>query len=143
MRAASRTTRCCSRPSSLSSVTRTIRVVLVEDNQVFREALELLLSLQDDIEVVAAVDNGSEAAAVCEQQEPDVVVLDYRLPGLDGLQATNAVREAAPEARIVFLTASLSASEARELYAAGAVACLTKDTDLDAIIGAIRDAAHA
>jgi two-component system, NarL family, response regulator DesR len=124
-------------------VTRTIRVVLVEDNQVFREALELLLSLQDDIDVVAAVDNGSDAAAVCAAYEPDVVVLDYRLPGLDGLQAANAVREAAPDARVVFLTASLSPSESRELYEAGAVACLTKDSELDAIIGAIRDAAHA
>ena len=124
-------------------MTRTIRVVLVEDNQVFREALELLLSLQDDIEVVAAVDNGSDAPAVAAAEQPDVVVLDYRLPGLDGLQAANAVRAAAPDARVVFLTASLSASEARELYAAGAVACLTKDTELDAIIGAIRDAAHA
>ena len=123
-------------------MTRTIRVVLVEDNQVFREALVLLLSLQDDIEVVAAVDNGSDAAAVCVAQQPDVVVLDYRLPGLDGLQAANAVREAAPESRVVFLTASLSPSESRELYEAGAVACLTKDSELDAIIGAIRDAAH-
>jgi len=124
-------------------VTRTIRVVLVEDNQVFREALELLLSLQDDIDVVAAVDNGSDAAAVCAAQLPDVVVLDYRLPGLDGLQAANAVREAAPDARVVFLTASLSPSEARQLFEAGAVACLTKDSELDAIIGAIRDAAHS
>jgi two-component system response regulator DesR len=124
-------------------VTRTIRVVLVEDNQVFREALDMLLSLQDDIDVVAAVDNGSDAAAVCALQQPDVVVLDYRLPGLDGLQAAAAVREAAPEARVVFLTASLSQSESRELYQAGAVACLTKDTELDAIISAIRDAAHA
>jgi two-component system response regulator DesR len=124
-------------------VTRTIRVVLVEDNQVFREALELLFSLQDDIDVVAAVDNGSDAAAVCAAQLPDVVVLDYRLPGLDGLQAANAVREAAPDARVVFLTASLSPGESRELYEAGAVACLTKDSELDAIIGAIRDAAHA
>ena len=123
-------------------MTRTIRVVLVEDNQVFREALELLLSLQDDIDVVAAVDNGSDAAAVCAAQLPDVVVLDYRLPGLDGLQAANAVREAAPDARVVFLTASLSPSEARQLFEAGAVACLTKDSELDAIIGAIRDAAH-
>src|SRR5207247_6256719 len=103
----------------------------------------MLLSLQDDIDVVASVDNGSDAASVCALHQPDVVVLDYRLPGLDGLQAANAVREAAPGARVVFLTASLSASEARELFEAGAAACLTKDTELDAIIGAIRDAAHA
>lgn len=120
----------------------TIRVVLVEDNQVFREAMELLLSLQGEIEVVATVDNGSDAAAVCAGHNPDVVLLDYRLPGLDGAQAAHAIREAAPDASIVCLTASVSPAEVSELYEAGAVACLTKDADLDAIIEAIRDAAH-
>jgi DNA-binding NarL/FixJ family response regulator len=123
-------------------VSPTIRVVLVEDNQVFREAMELLLSLQGEIEVVATVDNGSEAAAVCSRHRPDVVLLDYRLPGLDGAQAAHAIREAAPDSSIVCLTASVSAVEVSELYDAGAVACLTKDSDLDAIIEAIRDAAH-
>ncbi len=122
--------------------TPTIRVVLVEDNKVFREAMELLLSMQGEIDVVATVDNGSDASAVCASYRPDVVLLDYRLPGLDGAQAAHAIREAAPDARIVCLTASVSPAEVSELYEAGAVACLTKDTDLDAIIEAIRDAAH-
>jgi DNA-binding NarL/FixJ family response regulator len=61
-----------------------IRLVLVEDNQVFREALELLLGLQSDIEVVATVGDGSSAAEVVRKHKPDVVLMDYRLPGLDG-----------------------------------------------------------
>ena len=68
-----------------------IRVVLVEDNQVFREALELLLGLQQDIEVVASVADGSDAVPACREHRPDVVVMDYRLPGLDGVEATKAV----------------------------------------------------
>ena len=65
-----------------------IRIVLVEDNDVFREALELVLELRDDIEVVASVADGTEAAATCARLHPDVCLMDYRMPGLDGVQAT-------------------------------------------------------
>jgi two-component system response regulator DesR len=118
-----------------------IRLVLVEDNQVFREALELLLGLQSDIEVVATVGDGSSAAEVVRTHNPDVVLMDYRLPGLDGVQATRAVREACPDAAVVCLTASANVREVEALYEAGAVACLSKDQELDEIVDAIRRAA--
>jgi two-component system, NarL family, response regulator DesR len=126
-------------------VTRTIRIVLVEDNQVFREALELLLGLQGDIDVVAAVGSGSDAVAATQEHRPDVVLMDYRLPGLDGVQATRAVREAAPGVAVVCLTASANLREVDALYEAGAVACLSKDQELDEIVAAIRrsSGAHA
>ncbi|HKG11073.1 MAG TPA: response regulator transcription factor, partial [Gaiellaceae bacterium] len=65
-----------------------IRVALVEDNDVFREALELLLGLRPEIQIVAALGDGYDVVDVCRRLEPDVVVMDYRLPGLDGVQAT-------------------------------------------------------
>ena len=114
-----------------------IRVVLVEDNQVFREALELLLGLRDDIEVVATVADGTDAVPACRTYRPDVVVMDYRLPGLDGVEATKAVRETCPETAVVVLTASANVREMDALKDAGAVACLRKDQDLDEIVGAI------
>jgi DNA-binding NarL/FixJ family response regulator len=117
-----------------------IRIVLVEDNQVFREALELLLGLQPDIDVVASVDSGSNAVAAAQEHAPDIVLMDYRLPGLDGVQATRAVREAAPDVAVVCLTASANMREVDALYEAGAVACLSKDQELDEIIDAIRKA---
>jgi DNA-binding NarL/FixJ family response regulator len=120
-----------------------IRIVLVEDNQVFREALELLLGLQPDIQVVASVESGSEAVAAAQEHSPDVVLMDYRLPGLDGVQATRAVRDAAPEVAVVCLTASANLREVDALYEAGAVACLSKDQELDEIIEAIRKAVAA
>ncbi|HVD49513.1 MAG TPA: response regulator transcription factor [Gaiellaceae bacterium] len=120
-----------------------IRVVLVEDNEVFREALELLLGLRSEMEVVASVPDGGDAAAVAAKLSPDVVLMDYRLPGLDGVQATRAVREACPEAAVVVLTASANLRERDALMEAGAVACLRKDDGLDAIINAIREAARA
>jgi DNA-binding NarL/FixJ family response regulator len=118
-----------------------IRVVLVEDNKVFREALELLLGLREDIAVVASVADGTEAVPACLEHSPDVIVMDYRLPGLDGVQATRAVRDACPGTAVVVLTASANVREMDALREAGAVACLTKDEDLDVIVGSILEAA--
>jgi len=123
-------------------VSQPIRVLLVEDNQVFREALELLLGLRADMEVAASVDDGTEAAEMAAKVRPDVVLMDYRLPGLDGVQATRAVKEACPEAAVVCLTASANLRERDALTEAGAVACLRKDEGLDAIVAAILDAAR-
>jgi DNA-binding NarL/FixJ family response regulator len=119
-----------------------IRIVLVEDNKVFREALELLLGLRSDMEVVASVPDGNDAGAVTARVRPDVVLMDYRLPGLDGVQATRAVKSAYPDAAVVCLTASANLRERDALIDAGAVGCLRKDDGLDAIVAAIRDAAR-
>jgi DNA-binding NarL/FixJ family response regulator len=124
-------------------VTRPIRVLLVEDNQVFREALELLLGLRQNIEVVASVGDGNDAVPAAREHQPDVVVMDYRLPGLDGVQATRAVRDAAPGVAVVCLTASANLREVDALYEAGAVACLSKDQELDEIVAAIERAVGA
>jgi DNA-binding NarL/FixJ family response regulator len=124
-------------------VSEPIRVVLVEDNEVFREALELLLGLRSEIAVVASVPDGTNAASAAAELRPDVVLMDYRLPGLDGVQATRAVLEACPETAVVCLTASANLRERDALVEAGAVACLRKDDGLDAIVAAIRDAGRA
>ena len=139
--AASLIIRCFCPPNNLRRMAEPIRLVLVEDNQVFREALELLLGLQSDIEVVATVGDGSSDAEVVRKHKPDVVLMDYRLPGLDGVQATRAVREACPDVAVVCLTASANFREVDALYEAGAVACLSKDQELDEIVDAIRKAA--
>ena len=119
-----------------------IRVVLVEDNDVFREALELLLGLRTEIRVAATVADGLDAARIVAEVQPDVVLMDYRLPGLDGVQATREVLEACPQTAVVVLTASVNAPEREALLEAGAVECLEKDEGLDAIVSAIRDAAR-
>ena len=121
-------------------MSRPVRILLVEDNQVFRDALQLLLGMRADVEVVAAVADGSEALPAAEQHQPDVVLMDYRLPGMDGVQATAALKEAHPEIGVVVLTASANSREIDELYAAGASACLTKDQELETIIEAIKQA---
>jgi DNA-binding NarL/FixJ family response regulator len=122
-------------------VSAPVRVTLVEDNEVFREALELLLGLRTDINVVGSAGDGTKVIELCRQQNPDVVVMDYRLPAIDGVQATKALRKACPEVAVICLTASANMREVDALYAAGAVACLTKDEHLDEIVSAILRAA--
>ncbi len=73
-----------------------IRLVLVEDNRLFRETMELLLGLRGEIELVGSVESGAQAIAVCTELAPDVVVMDYRMPGLDGAQTTAAVLRPVP-----------------------------------------------
>lgn len=113
----------------------------MEDNDVFRATLELLLDVTPDLRVVAAVADGRSAVDVCGRVQPDVVLMDYRLPGLDGVEATAAIRTTCPRAAVVVLTASAETSEVAALLEAGAVACLTKDRPLEEIVGAVRDAA--
>jgi len=118
------------------------RILLVEDNRVFREALELLLGMRADVDVVASVADGGEVVEACEKYRPDVVLMDYRLPGMDGVQATAAVKAAFPGIAVVCLTASANSREIQALYAAGATACLTKDQELDEIVEAVTRAAN-
>jgi DNA-binding NarL/FixJ family response regulator len=122
-------------------VGRPVRILLVEDNQVFRDALQLLLGMRADVEVVAAVADGSQALPAADLHLPDVVLMDYRLPGMDGVQATTALKQAHPEIGVVVLTASANSREIESLYEAGATACLTKDQELETIIDTIKQAA--
>ena len=100
----------------------------------------MLLDMRPDVEVVAAVENGNDVVQLCRDHDPDVVVMDYRLPGLDGVQATAVLRDECPQIAVVCLTASANVTEMGALRDAGAVACLTKDEPLDDIVAAIRDA---
>jgi len=120
-----------------------VRIVLVEDNDVFREALELLLGMRSDVQVVAAVGDGAAAVSAAIEHRPDVVLMDYRLPTLDGIQATAQVVEAAPGVAVVALTASADDAEREALLEAGAVTCLNKDQELEEIVAAILHAATA
>ncbi|MBA3245396.1 MAG: response regulator transcription factor, partial [Actinobacteria bacterium] len=121
----------------MSALAEPLRILLVEDNDVFRQALELLLGLEEGLEVVGAVTNGNAVLEACAALDPDVVVMDFRLPGMDGVEATMALHAVRPEIAVVCLTASASPRELDALVAAGVVACLRKDQSLDEIVGAI------
>jgi DNA-binding NarL/FixJ family response regulator len=117
------------------------RVVLVEDNDIFRETLELLLALRSEVQVVGSAASGDAAVELCVRLEPDVVLVDHRMPGMNGAETTRAVLRAAPRTSVICLTASVAADEVEELRAAGAVACITKDQELDGLVRAVCEAA--
>src|ERR1700722_5543128 len=110
-----------------------VRVVIVEDNRLFRETLELLFGMREELEVVASVSGGLEAIEVCGLLAPDVAVVDYRMPGIDGAQATARLLELSPVTRVICLTASVSPHERALVLAAGAALCVTKDESLERI----------
>jgi DNA-binding NarL/FixJ family response regulator len=119
-----------------------VRVLLIDDNDVFRHALEVLLTLGGDIEIAGSDPRGDKVVERCAEVRPDVVLVDYRLPGLDGVQITRLVHEHRPEVAVVALTAAAGEREVEALLHAGAVACIGKDQPLDTIVEAVRSAAR-
>jgi len=116
-----------------------VRVLLVEDNDVYRSSLELLLGLQPELEVVGAVGSGDEAADAATRLRADVVLMDYRLPGIDGAAATRAVI-ASSGAAVVCLTAEATPEERDEVLRAGAVGLVEKGGPIESLASAIHGA---
>src|SRR5690625_1337819 len=81
-----------------------IKVLLVDDQQLIREGLEMMLSLYDNICVVGEAANGKEAIAVLEKEETDLLLMDIRMPGMDGVEATKIIKEIYPDVRVLVLT---------------------------------------
>jgi len=125
--------------SRSETVDRTIRVLLVEDNDVYREALEFLLDRYDGLDVVGGVAMGGAAANACLELGADVVVIDYRLPDIDGSEVASEVHEKCPEATVVFLSASAGPDEVAAARSSG-VALVRKDEGVDMLVGAVRSA---
>ena len=115
-------------------------MLLVEDNDVFRESLVFLLRRQADVEVVGAVADGSSAASACAELEAEVVVIDYRLPDVDGAEVAEAVRDRCPGTSVVFLSASAGKEEHEAARSTGAP-LVRKDEGVDALVDAVRTAA--
>jgi DNA-binding NarL/FixJ family response regulator len=93
------------------------------------------------VEVVASVGDGVAAVAAAKEHRPDVMLMDYRMPALDGIQATAQIVQEVPGVAVVALTASADDAEREALIEAGAVDCLMKDQELDEIVAAILQAA--
>lgn len=115
-----------------------IRVLLADDNAPILAALEAVLSLEDDIEVVFATHEGLAAVRMNDELEPDVVVLDRSMPDLDGLDATRQIKRARPHVAIVMITAHAEASVAQLALDAGVSGYLMKDEAVEQLAPAIR-----
>jgi DNA-binding NarL/FixJ family response regulator len=116
-----------------------IAVLLVEDNDVYRESLLFLLRRVDGLDVVGAVADGTAATKACLELDPDVVVLDFRLPDIDGGEVAAELREKCPGIAIVFLSASAGQDEYDAASSAGSP-LVRKDEGVDALVSAVRTA---
>lgn len=115
-----------------------IRILIAEDQDMVRGALAALLSLEDDIEVVAQVDRGDQVLSAAKQLAPDVALLDIEMPGLDGIAAAGALRRAFPGIRVLMLTTFGRPGFLRRAMAAGASGFLLKDAPAAELAVAIR-----
>jgi DNA-binding NarL/FixJ family response regulator len=121
---------------------QTIRILLVDDQTLFREGLHTLLAMQPDLQVVGEAGDGEEAVRETARLRPDVVLMDLRLPLLDGVAATRRLRAAQPECRVIALTTFDDDEYVFEALRAGAVGYLLKDVPARKLFEAIRAAAR-
>jgi len=117
-----------------------IRLMIVDDHTIVRLGLRQFLSVYPDLELVAEAEDGPEAIALCDALEPDVVLMDLVMPGMDGTAATRCIRRAHPTIQVIALTSYLDENLVRDALEAGAIAYLLKDVGLDRLADAIRDA---
>jgi DNA-binding NarL/FixJ family response regulator len=110
----------------------------VDDQELFRRGLTMLLSVEPDIQIVGEAGDGATAAALAAASSPNIVLMDVRMPKLSGIEAITAVRNAAPDARIVMLTVSDEEADLYEAIKGGASGYLLKDASTDEVAQAVR-----
>jgi DNA-binding NarL/FixJ family response regulator len=115
-----------------------IKVLLVDDHQVVRRGLRTFLEVQDDIEVVGEAADGAEGVARAEELRPDVVLMDIKMPGTDGIEALRRLRELENPAKVLIVTSFTEQRTVVPALRAGASGYVYKDVDPDALAGAIR-----
>jgi DNA-binding NarL/FixJ family response regulator len=115
-----------------------IRVVLVDDDALIREGLRMIIDQAGDIEVVATAGNGEEALRVAAEHRPDVILMDVRMPVLDGIEATRQITNVDGAPRVIILTTFELDEYVFEALRAGASGFLLKRTEPEQLVGAIR-----
>jgi len=117
------------------------RLLIVDDEALVRAGLKMILESDDELEVVAEADDGADAAAMVKEHRPDVVLMDIRMPRLDGLAATREVQALPDPPKIVVLTSFSDRDRVSDALAAGAVGYLLKDCEPEDLLAAVRSAA--
>jgi NarL family two-component system response regulator LiaR len=117
-----------------------IRVMIVDDHAVVRSGLRFFMLTFDDIELVAEADSGEEALRLCDKSQPDVILMDMVMPGMDGATATQAIRERYPHVQVIALTSFKEEDLVQRALQAGAISYLLKDTSDEKLGEAIRSA---
>lgn len=116
-----------------------IRVLICDDQAIVCDGLEAILSTDDEIEVVGLAANGAQAVELAQETRPDLVLMDLKMPGMNGIQATQAIREKLPDTRVLVLTTYDADEWVFDAIRSGAAGYMLKDTPRDRLIPAIKD----
>jgi len=118
-----------------------VRILLVDDHMIVRKGLACIINAQDDMEIISEASDGQDAIEQARQYRPQVVIMDVRMPILDGIKATRIIRSDSPKTQIIGLSMCAREEEGEEMRKAGAIDYLSKNGPTDAILAAIRRAA--
>jgi DNA-binding NarL/FixJ family response regulator len=116
------------------------RLLIVDDHDLMRKSTHVMLEGEPDLEVIGEAVNGRQALELCRQLRPDVVLMDVRMPEMDGLTATRAIKEEMPAISILMVSAYESEDYRREAASAGAAGYILKDADRNELLEAVRAA---
>ena len=125
----------------MSTETRRIRVLLVDDHLIMREGLQVMLERSGDFEVVGQARDGEGAVRAATELFPDVILMDVMMPKKDGVEACREIMEFLPDTRVIMLTASTEEDAVLEAVAAGATGYLQKVSGMDRLLSTVRDVA--
>jgi DNA-binding NarL/FixJ family response regulator len=120
-----------------TNLRKSIRVLIADDHRLFAQALEAILATEERIDVVGQADDGAEAVELAKSLEPDVILMDIAMPGMDGFEATRRIRKWKADACILMLTGSNSRTDVDRARTAGAAGYVTKDRIAAELIDAI------
>lgn len=115
-----------------------MRVLIADDHTLLSESLRIMLERDGDVEVVGVAENGYKALELCKEFKPDIVLMDIKMPDLDGISATRKIKENSPETRVLVLTSMEDTKWIVESFAAGADGYLLKDTSPERLTTLIR-----
>ncbi len=113
-------------------------ILLVDDHPLLRKGLKQLLAFEEDLEVIAEASNGQDALIIAEREDPDLIILDLHMQGMDGLETLSKLRDIGVTSRIIMLTVSDSDVDVLEAISKGADGYLLKDTDPDLLLEQIK-----
>lgn len=115
-----------------------MKILIVDDDQLVCQSLQVLLSREEDMEVIGTANNGAEAITSCQQTLPDVVLMDIRMPVMDGIQATRQIKKDWPQIRVMMLTTFQDEQSIRLAISAGAEGYLIKSTEVSSMAQQLR-----
>jgi two-component system, NarL family, response regulator LiaR len=114
------------------------RILIADDHALVREGLRTMLSGEDGIEIIAEANDGQQALTICRELEPDLVLMDVRMPVMDGLEATRKIKQEMPQTSIMMVTMHENPDYLFEAVKAGAAGYVLKDASGERLLGAVR-----